>query len=504
MKKIFPFLFIIIPLTIILHHKSITLRPTSAYAWAQADHYALAVGFVDNGMDFFHPKTWSLNHQYPPAKIVKNPQGITAADFPILQYIVASVFNIFGTSAPWIYRTIVLLYSLISLTILYLTINRIRGIIQSLLIIAFITLQPCYAFYQDNFHVTSTAFNTFLIGFSFLLNYLYYKSLRKYLLWSIFFLTLAALQRFIQIIPLIALGGVFFLNNYKKRKNDKYLLLIMGGIIVVICYFIYNKYLAYTYGSIFIGAPQPIKSIAEATELITQMAKIYIRGVLPLPHFIGIILLLFVAHKQKTTSSTAPILVIWLRISALGSLTFSMLMLQNMSIHDYYAIDVWLSSLLMLVTYLIFSIDFKYLSFKTKISGLLIILMSLIIVIRNQEKKYDNQFKNIHNGGEDEIISAFYDSKKFLDDRIPKSNKILVICESGWNIPLIGYKRDAYRIAGNNLSRFSEIFNQNYDVIITYNKTFYTKVLKPHPEFLTNVEKIDSNSLLTIWKKHNK
>jgi len=39
--------------------------PNFTHAWAQADHYALAIGFTQNGLDFFHPQTFVLNHQFP-------------------------------------------------------------------------------------------------------------------------------------------------------------------------------------------------------------------------------------------------------------------------------------------------------------------------------------------------------------------------------------------------------------------------------------------------------
>ncbi len=58
--------------SILLHHKSYDTFPKGRYALQQSDHYALALGFLDNGFDFFHPSSFSLTHQYPPKETLAN------------------------------------------------------------------------------------------------------------------------------------------------------------------------------------------------------------------------------------------------------------------------------------------------------------------------------------------------------------------------------------------------------------------------------------------------
>ncbi len=102
MKNYIPFGLLII-ISIFLHSMSIDKMPMSAFAWAHADHYALAQGFLDNGFDFFHPKTYSLSLEFPPKEELLLTQGITACDFPILHYIVAIAFKLIGKVFPNIY-----------------------------------------------------------------------------------------------------------------------------------------------------------------------------------------------------------------------------------------------------------------------------------------------------------------------------------------------------------------------------------------------------------------
>lgn len=39
------------------HADDLSQKPSGMHTWAQADHYALAQGFVRNDLDFFHPRT---------------------------------------------------------------------------------------------------------------------------------------------------------------------------------------------------------------------------------------------------------------------------------------------------------------------------------------------------------------------------------------------------------------------------------------------------------------
>ena len=39
--------------------------PSHIHAWAEQDHYALSIGFLNNGFDFFHPETLIYNKQFP-------------------------------------------------------------------------------------------------------------------------------------------------------------------------------------------------------------------------------------------------------------------------------------------------------------------------------------------------------------------------------------------------------------------------------------------------------
>ena len=69
------------------YHSTITLFPSFIHAWTQSERYALSLGFLNNGMDFFHPCTYNL----------QTIGGITRVDFPINEYIVALIMKVSGS-----------------------------------------------------------------------------------------------------------------------------------------------------------------------------------------------------------------------------------------------------------------------------------------------------------------------------------------------------------------------------------------------------------------------
>jgi hypothetical protein len=52
-------------LSFVYHHKYINEFPSHIHAWAQSDRYALSLGFLDNGLNFLKPQTFTYNHQFP-------------------------------------------------------------------------------------------------------------------------------------------------------------------------------------------------------------------------------------------------------------------------------------------------------------------------------------------------------------------------------------------------------------------------------------------------------
>ena len=82
---------VIIGFGLTFQYKYLNEFPSHIHAWAQADRYALSLGFLENGLDFFKPQTYIYNHQFPHKWEVPSETSITAVDFPIHDYVVPAV-----------------------------------------------------------------------------------------------------------------------------------------------------------------------------------------------------------------------------------------------------------------------------------------------------------------------------------------------------------------------------------------------------------------------------
>src|ERR1039457_4980267 len=144
---------IILMLTgLVFQWKYLNEFPSHIHAWAQSDRYALALGFNRNEFDFFLPQTFVLNHQFPGGHEFANKTTITAVDFPIHDYMAALLMNLFGTTAPWVFRLYILVYSLIGLFFLYKTSELlVRNKLLSILMVIFASTSRVFIYYQAGF-----------------------------------------------------------------------------------------------------------------------------------------------------------------------------------------------------------------------------------------------------------------------------------------------------------------------------------------------------------------
>ena len=167
-KNIATILFVILvtALSVIFYSNTIKEFPRAVHAWTQSDRYAIALKFLDNGFDFFHPATYNL----------KGKEGITQVDFPINEYVVAIVMKVFGTTDPGVFRICVLLYCLLGLYFLFKLVKIITdNYLSGLIAVAFVFTLPFYCYYQAGFIPSAPAFSSALIGVYFLYRFETYR-----------------------------------------------------------------------------------------------------------------------------------------------------------------------------------------------------------------------------------------------------------------------------------------------------------------------------------------
>jgi hypothetical protein len=472
------------------------MLPKGDFALQQSDHYALALGFLDNGFDFFHPSSFSLTHEYPPEETLTNPQGITAVDFPILHFSVAILMKIFDSKSPIIFRLVNLLWSFIAIWFFFRTIANIKGFWIALFLSGFIMFQPIYCYFQDGFHVSIAAFNASLIGISYMIRY-FLEGKGNFFLIGLLFLTLGALMRFTQIILLMALLFSYMYLFVKKNRSVNKLIYIFIGIALVLIYFAYNRYLFSNYGSIFLNSPRIADSMKEFGLHFLKIAKVYLLEFIPLMHLFALSLAIFLFIKTKNrNNSNLESLKIWLIFTIMGAFIFSILMSFGLSVHDYYSLDTWLPVMTLMIVYFCLTIDLKSKSDNwIKIFVIMFVIGSFSLAFEKQNHKYDS---GMVLRGADLVINDFKRSADYLDSHISNKDRVLIICHYGWNAPMIGWPRKSYRVANNYPEQIPLALQKVPDKIITHDATFIDTFAN-YPEFYSQVKYLNGNGKVSLW-----
>lgn len=312
------------------------------------------------------------------------------------------------------------------------------------------------------------------------------------------FLTLAALMRFTQLIPIIAFLCMLIYYTVKNRKFDRKILLVIMSIGIVMGYFSYNKYLSTNYGSIFLNYPVIAESLSEFLNHLKTTFVIYLRGFLPIIHLfsIGVIVYLRSFHLKQINNNWNK-LRIWILFSFLGNLLFSILMSFGISYHDYYVLDTWLPLVVIFVVYMTFLIDLKKISFKVYSTFIIMFLLgSISVTFEAQSQKYSN--KQYY--GASLIVKDFKESAKFLDKNVIQNEQTLIICAFGWNTPMVGWPKKTFRVANDFDEKIPDALEKGFDKIITHDSTFKNTVLANYSDFHSKVDFVEGNGKVSIWQ----
>ncbi|MBE9467356.1 MAG: glycosyltransferase family 39 protein [Bacteroidetes bacterium] len=499
-------LIVIIGLGFIFQYKYLNEFPSHIHAWAQSDRYALSLGFLENGLDFFKPQTFVYNHQFPHKWKVPSETTITAVDFPIHDYIPALLMKISGNTSPYLFRLYILLYSFIGLFFLFrLSFAITKDYLKSVFVIVFAATSPVFVYYQGGFLPTIPSLANAIIGIYFYHRFINGSKNKNFWL-SIFFLTLAALSRTTFAIPLVALLGVELIRLIRKETRVIPKLIPLGiSFLSILSYLFYNGYLREKYGSIFLNHILPASNIEQAKEIIKYVYDSWFFQYFTKPHYFILIAVIVVSAYfiviKKSQIQKAKIYLGILSIAYLfGCLIFAFLMLRQFPAHDYYFIDTFF---LPIILFLIFVLSLFPVIEKRNykiISIVILFVFSVILIlqpIKSQKKRRETGYWD-----RTEItINNYRNSSCFLDSiNVPKDSKILVIDAVAPNIPFILMQRKGYAVMTTNQKNIEEALKWDYDFIVIQNEYFISEIYTPYPNILSKLEKIADNGNISVCR----
>lgn len=513
-NKVFSFLFFLCLISF-FQLRNLNNQLTERHAWANADHYAIAIGFTNNNFDFFHPETYCLNPQFKASKgnkityndnndfwdsNLKNPTGITAIDFPIHQYVVSLLMTVFKSTAPWVYRLYMLLISTIGLFFLFKSSYLInKSYLISSLLILFVYFSPTYNFYCFQFLPTAASLSFIFIAFYHYLKYLK-TDLNKNWYFCLLFILIAGLARLPFVIYAMSLFGYYTLKSLIEKKIEwKKLSFLALLILSIASYFLYNKiYLANLYGSNFLNYPLYPETINHIISSIK--GTIYYeswRYFTPIHYFIIVLITIKYIKRFDSNYLKSPIIIIYFLIT--GVSIYSFIMIRQFVAHDYYLLDTFFPLLIIIFITISNRLNINFSKHKKLMfSGILSTLLFLIIINKKG-------FLTRENNEITKTSNNFTNADKILDSlKIGINKKILLLDSYSPNEAFTEMKRKGFCVMTLNYETLKRALKWNFDYIITQNFTYKEKVLKSYPNFENETKLFFKNNNFSIYqlKKH--
>ncbi len=153
LKKVFssPLLFLIIILigAFWIRQYRINIPLGDWHSWRQVDTAAVSRNFIKEGFDFLHPKYDDMapvTHDSRP-----NPQRFRFVEFPIYSGLVAVVYLIMGQVEVIYGRQMSVVFSLLSIILLYLLVKKFLGIRVALISALFLAFLPYNIYFSRVF-----------------------------------------------------------------------------------------------------------------------------------------------------------------------------------------------------------------------------------------------------------------------------------------------------------------------------------------------------------------
>jgi hypothetical protein len=480
--------------------------PKYIHAWSQSDRYALAVGFTKNGLDLFHPQTYYLNNKLFETGGLAKPEGITAVDFPVNEYVVAVFMKVFNSTSPLIFRFYILMYSFIGLFFLYLIgYKLLKDPIISFLAVILIMFSPVYFYYQSGFLPTITAISNVFAGMYFYLNYIENRKTRNFVI-SVSFFTLAALMRTPFIIMFFAL---FFSDCYlmftTKKLSAKRLFVFFAGLFIIVAYYLYNSWLRHKYGSLFLSELMYTFNFSELKLTVKDIYKNWFFQYFSMLQYIVFAVVtvlaavLFYLKKVKISGLQKSILVYTL-LGLAASTCYLFIMLLQFINHDYYFLDCFFTFLA--IGFVMF---LSFINLKDKIYNYSFAFILAALCYFTISATLEIQLKRRDPGNWDRTFITYTNylgSDKFLDDnKIPDNAKMLVFEGYSYNIPQLLMKRKGFSLNAENELKMKAALNWPYDYIIIQDCYLVSDVIKIYPEIINIIDKIGGNGRISIYKK---
>lgn len=492
-----------------LHYRYVAEFPAFVHSWSQTDRYAIAIGFLNNNFDLFHPETLILNKQYPHWWKHADSSAITAVDFPIHEYAVAAAMRLSGSTSPIVFRLCTLLVALVGMAFLYkltqeLTGNRLKGLLVALVALA----SPVYAYYAAGFIPGVPALSFAIIALWAYLRYL--RGNDRYFAWAMAMAAVATLIRTSFAILPVAMVCFEVLRAILHRTT---LLPKLPAILLSAAsiggYMAWNAHLRSLYDTVFLSGLMPAQDMDELKTLLSRTADNWRYS-----YFSKFQQWLFVAvavatiawiiykhfHKGKTVSPEGEKPAdtsLWIFVAGymLGCCMFTIAMAQQAPDHDYYFIDT-----LLLPTLLALALTLKALPMPKGRTATLVATIIVGVVGAKMLVDASKDMKQRRNNDDRAYLTAqaFEGSEAWLDSLgVGRETKIMAMYAYPQNTPFILMNRRGYTMMWYDDDIVSAGMEFPYDYIVIENRRFRND-FPYHKKYLGHLKPLATNGKITL------
>lgn len=378
-------------------HRTMKLRPCSVHMWAQCERASIALNYYENDMNFFFPRIHKFTHG----------SGITGLEFPLVNYIPAICYRLFGFNEVF-YRAFVFLSLVFGLYMFYRLINRFTdNNLVSLGLTCAGALSPVLVYYSNNFMPDVTS-----LGFSLVAWYYFFRFKedlkQKHLVLFLVFAVLAALIKITSLIVLLVVLNVILLGAFgffkkepngsvfNKKEKKKLLIGIVIGIGVIAGWYMYAMWLTKHFKTDAFALSHTIISELDAFYRIwKRIVEVHKYEYYPYEAYVlimSVLVVLLIGYRYVNRLLFTITL-----LTLLGNIGFIYFMFSQFEHHDYYIIPLLTGVFLLMLTFGDFlkRISFKYSKIVMYIFVIVLFfnLKESVIACRTEfERRYDPKF----------------------------------------------------------------------------------------------------------------
>ena len=359
--------------------------PVGTHIWRQTDSLSFAWCYWKNGLDFFHPQI--LNRSFG--------NGYAVSEFPVLQYIIAILYSVFGFHW-WISKAVYLFIYFSGLAALFKIANfYIKKIFWSFFISLLFFTAPSLVFYSNSCIPDPAALSFSFIGLSLFLSY--QEKDKKYFYWlSMLFFCLAGLMKITYLLLFFSAFSAWFLlpsSDMPSRitflkKHAGYILIIIA---VNLLWYVwsdnYNRLNDHIY---FLNKINPVWN--ESTQkgyifkrTITEWALRFFSAPTNYLFLFSLLLVPFGWKKGSKFLSLSTLLLLF------GSVAYYLLWYLQFLVHDYYTILFYALYLFAFLNMLILA-DIKFpqflQSYTIKLMAIILLACNMIHVKSDLQMRY--------------------------------------------------------------------------------------------------------------------